>query len=148
MKTGHKNILGNYDFQSHFSMSKISGIFTIFVFVDTKMTLRIRILLYLTFNTKSNQIPRTFLWPFSQTFGLVYSPLNSATFSCSSEVTLIHFKTCSLWRRTDIKITSLLNLNFTVKKYQSKLTPILINCLRQMISGYLYYLFAAQLSIK
>ena len=41
------------------------------------------------FNTKSSQIPRTFLWPFSQTFYLVYSPLNSAKLSCSSEVTLL-----------------------------------------------------------
>ena len=29
-------------------------------------------------------------WPFSKTFGLAYSQLNSATLSCSSEVTLIH----------------------------------------------------------
>ena len=42
------------------------------------------------FDTKSSQIPRTFLWLFSQTFGLDYSPLNSATLSCSSEVTLVH----------------------------------------------------------
>ena len=34
-------------------------------------------------------MPRTFLWPFSQTFSLFYSSLNSATLSCSSEVTLI-----------------------------------------------------------
>ena len=53
------------------------------------MTLKIRIVLYLTFNTKSNQIPRTFLWPFSLTFGLAYPLLNSATLSCSSEVTLL-----------------------------------------------------------
>ena len=52
------------------------------------MTLKIRIVLYLTFNTKSNQVPRTFLWPFSQTFGLAYPPINSATLSSSSEVTL------------------------------------------------------------
>jgi hypothetical protein len=38
---------------------------------------------------KSSQIARPFLWPFLQTFGLGYSPLNSATLSCSSEVTLI-----------------------------------------------------------
>ena len=52
------------------------------------MTLKITTVLYLTFNTKSIQTPRTFLWPFSQTFGLAYPPLNSATLSCSSEVTL------------------------------------------------------------
>ena len=50
------------------------------------MALKIRILPYLHFNTKSNPIPRNFLWPFSYTFSLVYSPLNSA--SCSIEVTL------------------------------------------------------------
>ena len=58
-------------------------------FRHRKMALKIRISLYLTFNTKSSQIPRTFLWLFSQTFRLVYSPLNSATLSCSSEVTLL-----------------------------------------------------------
>ena len=42
----------------------------------------------LMFDTKSSQIARTFLWPFSWTFGLAYSPLNSATLNCSSEVTL------------------------------------------------------------
>ena len=56
----------------------------------SKMALKIRILLYLTFNTKSSQIPRTFLWPFSLTFGLVYSTLNSANLSWLSEVTLWH----------------------------------------------------------
>ena len=59
-------------------------------FRHRKMALKIRISLYLTFNTKSSQISRTFLWPFSQTFGLVYSPLNSAKLSCSSEVTLCY----------------------------------------------------------
>ena len=42
----------------------------------------------LTFDTKSSHIARTFLWPFLQTFGHAYSPLNSAMLSCSSEVTL------------------------------------------------------------
>ena len=32
---------------------------------DKKVTLIIKILLYLTFNTKSSQMPRTFLWLFS-----------------------------------------------------------------------------------
>ena len=48
------------------------------------------------FDTKSSQIPRTFLWLFSQTFGLDYSPLNSATLSCSSEVTLMLGSTIEL----------------------------------------------------
>ena len=39
-------------------------------------------------NNKLNLIPKTFLWPVSQTLGITYSPLNSATLSCSSEVTL------------------------------------------------------------
>ena len=43
----------------------------------------------LTFVTKLNQIPGTFLWSFSLTFDLAYSPLNSAKLSCSSEVTLL-----------------------------------------------------------
>ena len=46
------------------------------------------------FDTKSSQIPRTFLWLFSQTFGLDYSPLNSAMLSCSSEVTLPSIHVC------------------------------------------------------
>ena len=33
-------------------------------------------------------MPKAFLWLFSQTFGLAYSPLSSAKLSCSSEVTL------------------------------------------------------------
>ena len=45
--------------------------------------------MFLTFNSKSSQIARTFLRLFSKTFGLAYSPLNSATLSCSSEVTLV-----------------------------------------------------------
>ena len=43
----------------------------------------------LTFVTELNQIPGTFLWSFPFTFGLAYSPLNSAKLSCSSEVTLL-----------------------------------------------------------
>ena len=43
----------------------------------------------LVFNTKLCQTPRTSLRPFSWTFGLAYSSLNSAKLSCSSEVTLI-----------------------------------------------------------
>ena len=42
----------------------------------------------LTFITELNQIPGTFLWLFSLTFGIAFAPLNSATLSCSSEVTL------------------------------------------------------------
>ena len=34
------------------------------------------------------KIKPNLLWPFSQTFGLAYLPLNSAKLSCSSEVTL------------------------------------------------------------
>ena len=49
------------------------------------MTLKTRIVLY--FHSKS--IPKVFLWPFSQTFGLTYSPLDFANLNCSSEVTLI-----------------------------------------------------------
>ena len=62
------------------------------------MALKIRISLYLTFNTKSSQKPRTFSWPFSQTFSLVYSPLNSTTLSCSSEVTLTRLFTQGIYR--------------------------------------------------
>ena len=43
----------------------------------------------LTFITELNQIPGRFLWSFSLTFDLAYSPLNSAKLSCSSEVTLL-----------------------------------------------------------
>ena len=42
----------------------------------------------MTFVTKSSQIARTFLRPFSWTFGLAYSPSKLTTLSCSSEVTL------------------------------------------------------------
>ena len=38
------------------------------------------------------QIARTFLRPFLWTFSLAYSPLKSATLSCSSEVTLLNIK--------------------------------------------------------
>ena len=44
--------------------------------------------MFLTFNSKSSQIAKTFLRPLSQAFGLACLPLNSATLSCSSEVTL------------------------------------------------------------
>ena len=49
----------------------------------------VKFLTSLTFNSKSSQIAKIFLRPFSQAFGLAYSPLNSATLSCSSEVTLL-----------------------------------------------------------
>ena len=39
---------------------------------------------------QTKYIPKTFLSPFSKTFGLVYSRWNSATLICSSEVTLMH----------------------------------------------------------
>ena len=42
-------------------------------------------------DTKSSQITRTFLWLFSYTFCLAYSPLNSAMLSFSSEVTLLNW---------------------------------------------------------
>ena len=71
------------------------------------MALKIRISLYLTFNTKSSQISRTFLWPFSETFGLVYSPLNSAKLSCLSEVTLGY-----LW---DVFVSTLLQKVYFLK---------------------------------
>ena len=64
-------------------------------FWHRNMTLKTRIVLYLTFCSESIQIPRTFLWLFSLTFGLAYSPLNSTKLNCSSEVTLrqihLHF---------------------------------------------------------
>ena len=75
-----------------------------------KITLKIRILLYLTFNTNSNQIPRTFLWPFSLTFGLVYSPLNSAMVSCWSEVTLYSLYSTYLTFQRAKLMTSLLRV--------------------------------------
>ena len=34
----------------------------------------------------------TFVWLFSYTFGMAYSPLNSATLNCSSEITLLHLE--------------------------------------------------------
>ena len=46
---------------------------------------------FLTFDTKLDQIPREF----SATFGLAYSTLNSANFSCSSKVTLPNMHTIS-----------------------------------------------------
>ena len=52
------------------------------------MALINRIVLYLTCHSKSNQIPRTFLLPFSSTFCLTNLPINSAKLNCSSEVTL------------------------------------------------------------
>ena len=71
------------------------------------MALKIRILPYLTFNTKSSQIPRTCLWPFSQTFGLVYSPLNSAKLSCLSEVTLLWSSALAYANYVSLPFTSL-----------------------------------------
>ena len=57
-------------------------------FWHRKLTLKIRIVLYFTFNTKSMKISKIFVWSFTKTFGLTYSPLNSAKLSFSSEVTL------------------------------------------------------------
>ena len=47
-------------------------------FWHRKMTLKVRILLFSTFNSKTTQRPKIFLWLFSQFFGLAYLPLNSA----------------------------------------------------------------------
>ena len=79
-------------------------------FWHRKMALKIRISLYLTFNTKSNKTPRTFLWPFSLTFGLVYSPLNSAMVSCWSEVTLYSLYSTYLTFQRAKLMTSLLRV--------------------------------------
>ena len=82
-------------------------------FLYSSMTLKIRFVLYLTFDTKSNQMPRAFLWQVSKTFGLTYSPLNSAKLNCSIEVTLtkVHIHTTyfekvtpstpSIWLKAD-----------------------------------------------
>ena len=60
-------------------------IFNVLYFLKMRPNFDVR---YQIGSTKSSQIARTFLWPFLLTFGLAYSPLNSATLSCSSEVTL------------------------------------------------------------
>ena len=65
----------------------------ILLIFDIEMTLKIRIVLYLTFDTKSKQICMYFLPYFygffhRPCFGLVYSQVNSAMLSFSSEVTL------------------------------------------------------------
>ena len=41
------------------------------------MTLKVRILLFSTYNSKMTERPKIFLWPFSQFFGLTYQLLNS-----------------------------------------------------------------------
>ena len=53
-----------------------------------KLTLKVRFWPFLTLVAEVNWRPRTFLWPFLLTFGLAYSPLNSAKLCCSSEGTL------------------------------------------------------------
>ena len=57
-------------------------------FWHRQMTLKTRIVLYLTFRSKSIQIPRMFLWLLPQTFDLTYLPLNPPRLNCSSEVPL------------------------------------------------------------
>ena len=63
----------------------------IFIFFNDlwhrKMTLKTRIVLYLTFHSKSIQIPRTFYGCFH--FGLTYPLLISTKLNNSSEVTLL-----------------------------------------------------------
>jgi len=40
------------------------------------MTLKVRIVLFLTFDSKTTEGPKIFLWPFSWFFGLTCWPLN------------------------------------------------------------------------
>ena len=53
------------------------------------MTLKIRIALILTLKTKKNVRPKIFLYTPIWSWGYVYSSLNSAMLSCSTEVTLL-----------------------------------------------------------
>ena len=91
------------------------------------MALKIRILLYFTFNTKSSQIPKTFLWPFSYIFGLVYSPLNSAKLSCSSEVTLKKISASLMCTR--IFLGCCLNFFRVKQNYRKKVFYLALNFL-------------------
>mgnify|MGYP001423040879 CR=1 FL=1 len=54
-------------------------------FGHRKMTLKVRILLYSTFDSKTTGRPEIFIWPFSYFFGLTYQPLNSGA---SRKITL------------------------------------------------------------
>ena len=53
------------------------------------MTLKVRIVPFLILNSKTTERPKIFLWPFSKTFGLAYSPLNSAACRKVTLVTLL-----------------------------------------------------------
>ena len=110
-------------------------------------------------NTKSNQTTRTFLWPFSQTFGLAYSPLNSATLSCSSEVTLIYMGSPLIarirtWKNCYLKFMQvettycsnfLVNFYFFIfKKVSSKLNLDIQSCIKCGYGILLFGLFGNQ----
>ena len=53
------------------------------------MTLKVRIVLFSTFNSKTTERPKIFLWPFSYFFSLAYWPLNSAAGRKKTLVTLL-----------------------------------------------------------
>ena len=58
-------------------------------FWHRKMTLKVRIVLFSTFNSKTTERPKIFLWPFSYFFSLAYWPLNSAAGRKKTLVTLL-----------------------------------------------------------
>ena len=81
---------------------------------------------------KKKQITKTFLWPFSQTFGLAYLPLNSATLSCSSEVTLCSiFGVCWMFHKDSLGIQIIRFLFCRLFPFVLQLSEILLPVSRQ-----------------
>ena len=90
----------------------------------------------LAFDTRSSQIAKTFLWSFSQTFGLAYSPLISATLSFSSEVTL--FEIWVLLKYVPKNESESLQALHMVRKIQCQTTSFSTHLIRRSIKVVYY----------
>ena len=83
----------------------------------------------MTLKSKSNQIFRTHLWPFSKTFDFSYSPLNSAKLNCSSEVTLKSRDSTIHWHQFGYDISLMVGPK-SIKIFSKKSTLLkVIHCI-------------------
>ena len=82
--------------------------------------------------SKKKQITKKKLWPFSQTLGLAYLPLNSVTLSCSSEVTLCRiFGVCWMFHEDSLGIQIIRFLFCRLFPFVLQLSKILLPVSRQ-----------------
>ena len=93
------------------------------------MTLKVKIVLFSTFNSKTTERPKIFLWPFSKFFGPAYSPLNSDACKKISLVTKNAYVSEEIlnWHSLSLSLSADICIHFYCpsksKKNDSKFSP-------------------------